>query len=144
MSSQVARWDEFTGRVAAVETVQMRPRVGGYIDQVNFAEGQEVQKGEVLFTIDPRSYKAELDRAEADLTRARSRAALARSEAERAPETGRGEGLLDRDVRPARRRGHAGAVPISAPPRRRWRLPGSTSSTPRCARPSAAAPAARS
>lgn len=84
LSRQVAQWDEFTGRVAAIETVQLRPRVGGYIERVNFAEGQEVKKGDVLFTIDERSYRAELDRAEAELARARSRAALARSESVRA------------------------------------------------------------
>jgi multidrug efflux system membrane fusion protein len=80
----VAQWDEFTGRVMAIETVELRPRVGGYIDKVNFSEGQEVKQGDVMFTIDPRNYRAELDRAEADLARARSRATLARSESERA------------------------------------------------------------
>jgi multidrug efflux system membrane fusion protein len=84
VSKPVARWDEFTGRVTAVETVQLRPRVGGYIEKVNFSEGQEVRQGDVMFTIDPRSYQAELNRVEADLARARSRAALAHSEAERA------------------------------------------------------------
>jgi multidrug efflux system membrane fusion protein len=80
----VAQWDEFTGRVAAVDAVELRPRVGGYIDKVNFAEGQEVAKGDVLFAIDPRNYQAEVDRAKAELNRAQSRDALARSEAERA------------------------------------------------------------
>jgi len=81
---QVAQWDEFTGRVEPVESVELRPRVSGYIDKVNYAEGQEVKKGDVLFTIDDRSYKAELARAEADLARARSQAELSRSEASRA------------------------------------------------------------
>jgi multidrug efflux system membrane fusion protein len=80
----VAQWDEFTGRVAAVDTVELRPRVGGYVDKVNFAEGQEVAKDDVLFVIDPRNYQAEVDRAKAELNRAQSRDALARSEAERA------------------------------------------------------------
>ena len=77
ISKEVAHWDEFTGRVAAVETVELRPRVGGYIERVNYQEGQEVKKGQVLFTIDARTYRAELDRAEAELDRTRSRAALA-------------------------------------------------------------------
>ncbi len=81
---QVSQWDDFSGRVEAVENVDLRPRVSGYIDRVNYEEGQEVRKGDVLFTIDSRSYRAELARAQADLARARSQAELGRSEAARA------------------------------------------------------------
>ena len=81
---QISQWDDFSGRVEAVESVDLRPRVSGYIDRVNYAEGQEVRKGDVLFTIDSRSYRAELARAQADLARARSQAELGRSEAARA------------------------------------------------------------
>ena len=81
---QISQWDDFSGRVEAVENVDLRPRVSGYIDRVNYEEGQEVRKGEVLFTIDSRSYRAELARAQADLARARSQAELGRSEAARA------------------------------------------------------------
>lgn len=80
----VELWDAFTGRIEAVETVDLRPRVSGYIESVNYTEGQEVEKGDVLFVIDPRPYRAELERAEAELQRARARAELARSEAARA------------------------------------------------------------
>ncbi|MEE7547704.1 biotin/lipoyl-binding protein, partial [Xanthomonas sp. Kuri4-1] len=62
----ISQWDAFSGRVEAVESVELRPRVSGYIDKVNYAEGQEVKKGDVLFTIDDRSYRAELARANAD------------------------------------------------------------------------------
>jgi membrane fusion protein, multidrug efflux system len=81
---EISQWDEFSGRIEAVETVQLRPRVSGYIDKVNYVEGQEVKKGDVLFTIDSRSYRAELARAQAELARARTQAELGRSEAERA------------------------------------------------------------
>lgn len=81
---QVSQWDEFSGRVEAVQSVELRPRVSGYIDKVNYIEGQEVKKGDVLFTIDARSYQAEFNRAQAELARARTQAALARSESERA------------------------------------------------------------
>src|SRR4051794_43727 len=67
---QISQWDDFSGRVEAVESVDLRPRVSGYIDRVNYEEGQEVRKGDVLFTIDSRSYRAELARAQADLARA--------------------------------------------------------------------------
>lgn len=81
---QVSQWDDFSGRVEAVESVELRPRVSGYIDKVNYVEGQEVKKGDVLFTIDARSYRAELDRATAELNRARTQAHVSRSEADRA------------------------------------------------------------
>lgn len=80
----IRQWDEFSGRVEAVESVQLRPRVSGYIDKVNYVEGQEVKKGDVLFTIDARQYRAEFARANAELTRTRSQAELSRSEAARA------------------------------------------------------------
>ena len=84
MVKQISQWDDFSGRVEAVESVDLRPRVSGYIDRVNYDEGQEVRKGDVLFTIDSRSYRAELARAQAELARARSQADLGRSEAARA------------------------------------------------------------
>ncbi len=77
-------WDEFTGRIEAVETVELRPRVTGYIDSIHYTEGQSVEAGEVLFVIDQRPYRAVLALAEADLEQARARAELARSEAARA------------------------------------------------------------
>ncbi len=81
---QISQWDEFSGRVEAVENVDLRPRVSGYIDKVNYVEGEEVKKGDVLFTIDARSYQAEYDRARAELNRARTQSTLARGESERA------------------------------------------------------------
>ncbi len=80
----VSQWDDFSGRVEAVQSVELRPRVSGYIDKVNYTEGEEVKKGDVLFTIDARSYQAEYDRARAELARARTQASLARSESDRA------------------------------------------------------------
>ncbi len=80
----ISQWDEFSGRIEAVESVDLRPRVSGYIERVNYREGQEVKKGDVLFTIDSRSYRAELARAQAELARARTEAALGRSESARA------------------------------------------------------------
>ncbi|WP_412176376.1 efflux RND transporter periplasmic adaptor subunit [Halomonas sp. HP20-15] len=80
----VRYWDEYTGHVEAVETVDLRPRVGGYIERINYTEGQLVDKGDVLFVIDQRPYQAELSRAEADLKRAEANAELARAQAARA------------------------------------------------------------
>ena len=65
VSRKITEFDEFTGRFEAVERVEVRPRVSGYIASVNFKEGSEVRKGEVLFVIDPRPYQAERDKAAA-------------------------------------------------------------------------------
>jgi RND family efflux transporter MFP subunit len=84
ISRKVTDSDEFTGRFEAVERVELRPRVSGYISSVNFKEGSEVKKGDVLFVIDPRPYVAERDRARAGLAQARSQLELAKSERDRA------------------------------------------------------------
>src|ERR1700722_15862573 len=80
LEKRVKDWDEFTGRLQAVETVEIRPRVSGYIDKVVFTEGSQVKRGDVLFVIDPRPYKAESDRAAADVKRYKTALELARIE----------------------------------------------------------------
>lgn len=84
LSEPATLWNDFTGRVAAPETVELRPRVSGYIEQVAFTEGELVQRGELLFSIDPRPYRARERAAQADLASAHSQLTLARSQAERA------------------------------------------------------------
>ena len=83
ISRRITDWDEFTGRFQAVESVEVRPRASGYIDQVLFREGQLVKKDEVLFVIDRRPYQADYDRARAGLALANSQYELAKLEAER-------------------------------------------------------------
>lgn len=77
-------WDEFNGRIEAVESVQLRSRVSGYIERIAFAEGQEVKKGQLLFVIDQRPYRAALASAQAQLERARAAAGLAQTQDQRA------------------------------------------------------------
>jgi RND family efflux transporter MFP subunit len=84
LQRDVAEWDEFSGRLEAVDQVEIQPRVDGFIRRVNFTEGREVRKGEVLFEIDPRPYQADLDRAQAQLEQARTAADLANREVARA------------------------------------------------------------
>ncbi|MGH8583558.1 MAG: efflux RND transporter periplasmic adaptor subunit, partial [Gammaproteobacteria bacterium] len=96
VSKDVTQWDEVTGHIEAVEMVQVQPRVAGYIESVRFKEGEEVQKGDVLFIIDPRPFKARLASAEAELARARSRAQLARIRALRAKKL-LGKGVIAED-----------------------------------------------
>ncbi|HEX4025073.1 MAG TPA: efflux RND transporter periplasmic adaptor subunit [Steroidobacteraceae bacterium] len=84
ISSPITEFDEFTAHFEAVERVELRPRVSGYITSINFTQGREVKKGEVLVVIDPRPYEAELMRAQAELAQARSGLELAQSQRARA------------------------------------------------------------
>ena len=83
VSREVTEWDEFNGRFAATESVQVRPRVSGYITRIAFSEGAEVAKGDVLVEIDDREYRAALARTQADLNRAQTRVKLAERDLER-------------------------------------------------------------
>src|SRR5271169_1953007 len=83
IEKRVKDWDEFTGRFQAVDTIEIRPRVSGYIDQVAFTEGKIVKKGDLLFLIDPRPYQADYDRAKAGLALAHAQLDLAEIEANR-------------------------------------------------------------
>jgi len=84
VQANVATWDEFSGRLEAVERVDVRSRVAGAVLAAHFAEGALVKKGELLVTIDPAPYAAEVDRAEAQVVAAQARATYAKSEHERA------------------------------------------------------------
>jgi len=84
IARDVTEWDEFTGRLEAVNTVAIRPRVSGYVSAVRFAEGAIVHQGDVLFQIDPRPFQAEVDRLRAELARARATVQRATSELQRA------------------------------------------------------------
>ena len=77
------QWSEFTGRLEAIDSVEIHPRVGGFIDSIRFEEGAKVRKGEVLFQIDPRPFQAEVDRLSAELERAQAKAELAAADADR-------------------------------------------------------------
>jgi RND family efflux transporter MFP subunit len=80
---EIVEWDEFTGRTVPTETVEVRPRVSGYIQEVRFRSGQLVRKGDTLFVIDPRWHKAEFDRTNAERARAQVRLENAEREANR-------------------------------------------------------------
>jgi membrane fusion protein, multidrug efflux system len=84
LEREVTEWDEFTGRLEAVDTVAVRPRVSGYVSAVRFHEGAIVRKSELLFQIDPRPFQAEVDRLRAELARARATVDRAQSELKRA------------------------------------------------------------
>jgi len=84
VEKEVTEWDEFTGRIEAVESVDIHARVSGYIQSVNFKAGALVEKGDLLFVIDPRPYQADLDRAQAEVERADAQLKLAQIDYTRA------------------------------------------------------------
>jgi len=81
---EITEWDEFTGRLEAIDSVEIRPRVSGSIAAIAFREGAIVRRGDLLFQIDPRPFQAEVDRLRAELTRARATVQRAASELQRA------------------------------------------------------------
>src|SRR5258707_14511115 len=82
--SSVTLWDEFSGRLEAVERVDVRSRVAGAIKSVHFTEGALVKRDDLLVTIDPEPYAAEVDRAQAQVVAAQARLSYATSEHARA------------------------------------------------------------
>ena len=84
VKKSVTEWDEYSGHVEAIESAEIRPRVTGHLYGVHYKEGGPVKKGQLLFTIDNREYKAAADAARADATRAEARVALAKQDLERA------------------------------------------------------------
>jgi multidrug efflux system membrane fusion protein len=109
LQKEVLEWDEYTGRIEAMETVEVRARIDGYLDKVNFKAGDKVKKGDLLFVIDPRPYRAELNRAEGELERARSRLELAKNDLQRAERLRRSKAISEEEY-DARSKGQREAV----------------------------------
>jgi len=86
VEKEVNEWDEFTGRLDPVESVEIRPRVSGYITEIHFEAGAIVKKGDLLYVIDPRPYQADFDRAKAEVDRMDAQLKLAQIELNRATE----------------------------------------------------------
>jgi multidrug efflux system membrane fusion protein len=86
IEKEVNEWDEFTGRLEAVESVEIRPRVSGYITEVHIEAGAVIKKGDLLYVIDPRPYQADFDRAAAEFERMQAQLKLAQIELYRAKE----------------------------------------------------------
>jgi RND family efflux transporter MFP subunit len=77
LAKHIVQWDEYTGRFEAVQRVEVRPRVTGYLQSIHFVDGAQVQKGDLLFSIDPRPYEIAVQQARADVIR--TQAEVARS-----------------------------------------------------------------
>ncbi|CAA2154768.1 Efflux pump periplasmic linker BepF [Methylobacterium brachiatum] len=81
---EIVEQDQYTGRFEAIENVEVRARVTGYLEKINFIDGQNVKKGDLLFVIDRRPYKAALEQAQAALASAKARQSFSQTDLERA------------------------------------------------------------
>jgi multidrug efflux system membrane fusion protein len=81
---EITDWDEYTGRIEAVDSVEVRARVGGYLERINFKAGGKVKKGDLLFVLDARPFKAQLNYATAEWERAKTKYELAKNDLARA------------------------------------------------------------
>jgi multidrug efflux system membrane fusion protein len=109
LSQKITEWDEFTGRIEAVNTVEVRPRVSGYLEKVNFNAGATVKKGDLLFVIDSKPFKAQLSYATAELEQAKSKQELAKNELARAENLLKAKAISIEEY-DARNKGLRGAV----------------------------------
>ncbi|MGD9541409.1 efflux RND transporter periplasmic adaptor subunit [Methylocystis sp.] len=98
LARTIPRWDEYTGRFEALKQVEVRARVSGALEKINFTDGQFVKAGDVLFVIDQRPYQIAVDSAQADLARAQAQAAMSSRDFARAKEMTQGRTITARDV----------------------------------------------
>jgi len=110
----VTEWDDYTGRVVAVDAVEIRPRVRGHLRGSHFREGGLVARGDVLFTIDDREYRAVLEVAHAEVARAEAEVRLAGQELRRAEELIGQRLIAERDLDTARARLQQGEANLLA------------------------------
>ena len=108
LAKRITRWDEYSGRFEAVNTVEVRARVSGFIDKVHFKDGQVVKEGDLLFTLDKRPYQLAVDSAKADVARNQAQVAIRRCRRR----ARRAAGEVRRDQR-------SGVRPAQGQPRRR-------------------------
>src|SRR5215212_9717541 len=92
---QITEWDDFIGRFEAVDEVEIRARVSGYLDKIHFQDGTLVKAGDLLFTIDQRPYRAALEEAEASVASAQVRVEFASNDLERAESLRRSGNIAD-------------------------------------------------
>ena len=98
IAKRITQWDEYWGRFVAVHTVEVRPRVSGFIEKIHFTDGQIVAAGDLLFTIEQRSFQIAVDSARAEVVRAESQVTLQQSEVERAAPLARTGAVTQREL----------------------------------------------
>jgi membrane fusion protein, multidrug efflux system len=106
---EITEWDEYTGRLEAIQSVDVRARVSGYLESVHFRDGAMVKRGDLLFVIDPSPYQAVLDEAKARLARARVQLELAETELARAQNLSELKAISEEEL-DQRTQGRKGAI----------------------------------
>src|SRR5882762_8082528 len=97
LQKTITEWDEYTGRFTAVETVDVRARVSGFIDSIHFKDGQVIKQGDLLFVIDPRPYRLAVDQTKAEVDRTRAKLQIANQDLERATPLVRSQTVTERE-----------------------------------------------
>lgn len=97
LSKHITKWDEFSGRFEAIESVEVRPRVTGFVSKIHFQDGQIVEKGDLLFTIERRAFEIEVASAKATVDQRKAEVALQVSEVERARPLVKSGAVTERD-----------------------------------------------
>jgi membrane fusion protein, multidrug efflux system len=112
LQKNITEWDEYTGRFQAVETVEVRARVSGFIDKVQVNEGQLVKQGDLLFVIDQRPFQLAVEQAAADVARAQAKLEIATADVARAAPLVESQTVTGRefDTRKSTQRDAAGQV----------------------------------
>jgi multidrug efflux system membrane fusion protein len=112
LQKSITEWDEYTGRFTALETVEIRARVSGFIDSVQFHEGQIVKKDDLLLVIDQRPYQIAVEQAKADIERAQAKLDIATQDVNRATPLLQSQTLTERefDTRKSVQRDAAGQL----------------------------------
>jgi RND family efflux transporter MFP subunit len=114
LQKTITEWDEYTGRFTAVESVEVRARVSGFIDSVHFKEGQIVKQGDLLFVIDPRPYRIAVEQAKADVDRAQAKLEIATSDVQRATPLIRNQSLTEREFDTRQSTQHDAAAQVAS------------------------------
>jgi membrane fusion protein, multidrug efflux system len=124
LTESITDWDDYTGRVAPVESVDVRARVSGYLQSVQFHEGGAVKEGDLLFVVDPRPYRAVAQAAAAEVTRAKVALELAGNERDRAERLFKSHAISEEefDARTQTQRGAVAALEAAEASRRRAEL----------------------
>lgn len=97
LEQRIVLWDEYTGRFEAMQRVEVRPRVSGFIETIHFKDGQKVAAGDLLFTLDKRPFALAVENARAEVARAKAQVELGMAEVERARPLVKSRAVTERD-----------------------------------------------
>ena len=125
----ITEWDEFTGRIEAVESVALQPRVSGYIDKIHFTEGAVVAEGDLLVSIDDREFRANVAAQRADVVRAETRLELAVKESARAEKLVAAKAISAEEFDQRTGEARQAEADLDGPPKQRCAGPNSTLSS---------------